>query len=391
MSNFLTLIKNKVVINAIIMALFYQVIFIGIFMYGYSAIPKNMTDLTIAIVNDDTQYGKEITKNLQKQLPFEIEIQTSLTDAKKELNDRKIHMIIHIPKDFSKNLAQQSEKVQLDFLINQSNPAMVPTAMQEVSTQVTNILNDQFAIQNAQGLFQELQMEEEKAKELSSQLTHKLDANVINTVEVSAGMHHQMAPFFLTMVSYIGAMIYSLMTVGVTSALKYKLGVWKTFASLQAINILLALFAPIVGLIVYFSIAGGFSTDIFVKMWLVHALEMFGAIQFMSIFCIWVGSKAQYFNIPLMIAQTISSGAVMTQSMMPDIFRYLSHISLMFYSVQLDFSIMFGGGKIGENLIGLFLVSIASFVIATIVYKLKSSNSPTTIQSGGNASANVIV
>ncbi|WP_068776677.1 YhgE/Pip domain-containing protein [Paenibacillus sp. FJAT-26967] len=373
MKSFVTLLKDKSVIGGIVMALFYQIVFISVFMYGYSAVPKNIDQLSVSIVNEDTKAGKDIAEQLQKQLPFQITSDSSLAEAKEELNNRKTHMIVHIPSDFTEQLSKQGEQVKMDFLINQSNPAMVTSTMQQVVSQITGSLNQQFAVQGVQGILQGMNVPDEQAKQLSEQVPAKLAANVINSNEVPAGMHNQMAPFFLSMVSYVGAMIFSMLVVGATLARRKELGTWQAFWSAQGINALVSLVAPVVGLTIYFLVQGGFGGEIFMKAWMLQALEMFAAIEFMSIFCLLLGDKAIFVNITLLLMQTISSGAVMTQDMMPGLFKALSYVSVMFYSVQTSFSILFGGGQAGVHLLGLALMAVISLLVGTGVYTLKNS------------------
>ncbi|MVP01662.1 YhgE/Pip domain-containing protein [Paenibacillus lutrae] len=373
MKSFVTLLKDKSVIGGIVMALFYQIVFISVFMYGYSAVPKNIDQLSVSIVNEDTKAGKDIAEQLQKQLPFQITSDSSLAEAKEELNDRKTHMIVHIPANFTEQLSKQGEQVKMDFLINQSNPAMVTSTMQQVVSQITGSLNQQFAVQGVQGILQGMNVPEEQAKQLSEQVPAKLAANVINSNEVPAGMHNQMAPFFLSMVSYVGAMIFSMLVVGATLARRKELGTWQAFWSAQGINALVSLVVPVVGLTIYFLVQGGFGGEIFMKAWMLQALEMFAAIEFMSIFCLLLGDKAIFVNITLLLMQTISSGAVMTQDMMPGLFKALSYVSVMFYSVQTSFSILFGGGQAGVHLLGLALMAVISLLVGTGIYTLKNA------------------
>lgn len=368
MKTFLKILKNPGIIGAIVMAVFYQVMFIGIFMYGYSAIPKNMDELKVTIVNEDTKFGKEMATQIKEQLPFQTNISKSLDNAKEKLNDRDIHLVIHIPKDFSEKLAKQGEKVQLDYFINQSNPAMVSSTMSQVTSQISTTMNQQFTVQTAQGIFQSMKMPEAQAKQLAADLPTKLESNVINSNKVPAGMHNQMAPFFITMVSFVGAMIFSMIVMGVASAVKHVYGKWETFWAIQGVTLLTSIVAPVIGIAIYFAMTGNFDSEVFFKMWASHALEMFGAIQFMSIFSLLLGQKSIFVNLPFMLVQTISSGAVLTQGMMPGFFKAISYISIMFYSVQIDFSIMFGGGKIVENLIGMGAVTVVAFLLTTVIY-----------------------
>lgn len=376
MSSFLALLKNKGVIIGISLACFYQIVFVGIFMYGYSAIPKNVDQLTVAIVNEDTQSGQDIASRLQEDLPFHITTELSLEQAREQLDQREIHLIIHIPSDFTDKLSQPNEQVKLDFLINQGNPAMVAQSMQEVANQVTASINAELTAQGIQGTLQGMNVPEDQAKQIAAALPNKLASNIVYSGEIPAGMHNQMAPFFISMASYIGGMIYSMTATGVTTAMRGRLGKWKTFFSLQMIHILVSLFAPIIGLVVYFCIQGGYGAEVFVKMWMNHALEMFAAIQFMSIFHMLLGQKSTFVNIPLMLTQTIACGATLSQEMMAPIFRAFRHIAIMYYTVQADFSIMSGAGKVGIYIMGLALVMLASLLIFTLVYHLKPVKAP---------------
>ncbi len=376
MKNILMFLKNKSVIGGITMVLFYQVVMILVFMTGYSAIPKNMGEMSVAIVNEDKQAGKEIAAGLAKQLPFKMVTDLPLDKAQEQLNDRDLALVIHIPQDFTKQLSTSGTKAKMDFFMNQSNPAMVTSSMSSVVTQITTNLNNQFATQTAQGVFQSMKMPAEQAQKLAAEIPTKLDANIVNTNPVPAGMHNQMAPFFLTMVSYVGAMIFSMMMVGAMNALKRKMGLWQAFWSAQATNAIVALIAPLLGISIYFLIQGGHGADVFFKVWLVHALELFGAIEFMSIFSLLLKDKAIFVNLTLMLIQTISSGATMSREMMPWLFNIMSYISIMFYTVQTDFSIIFGGGGLTEHLLGLWIVSIASMIICLIAFYFVSPKEP---------------
>lgn len=135
--------KNKAVLGGIFMMIFYQIIMIGIFMSGYSALPKNVDRLTMAIVNEDQQSGAQFVEQLQKQLPLHVVTDESLEQAQKDLDNRDIQFIMHIPQDFTQKLAAQGEQVKLDFFINESNPASVNSTMQNIATQISSKISTQ--------------------------------------------------------------------------------------------------------------------------------------------------------------------------------------------------------------------------------------------------------
>lgn len=363
--------KNKGIAAGIFMMIFYQIIMITVFMSGYSAVPKNVTEMTVAIVNEDEQSGVNFVEQLEKQLPFHIVTNVSLEQAKQQLEDRDIQFIMHIPQNFTQLLSEQGEQAGLDYYVNQSNPATINSTMQSVMTQINDNIRSQIQTQSMEGILKSLNVPDEQAKELTDGVMNKITSNVVASNPQPAGMHNQMAPMFLTMGMYVGAMIYSMMSVSALTGLKGKMGKWKAFFSLQGVNALLALIIPLVGVTIYFAVQG-YGAETFMKVWLIHAMELFAAIEFTSIFCMLLGQAGMLLNMPLLLIQTISNGAVMSQDIMPGFFRMFSHISVMFYTVQLDYNMLFGGGKTGEYLLGLILVGIMALLLNTVIHHFKA-------------------
>src|SRR5262249_35136781 len=163
---------------------------------------------------------------LASQLPFKLITDVDLANAQEELENRDLHMIIHIPENFTEKLTAEGEQAPLDFYINQSNPAMVASSMQQVATQLTTTLNQQFAVQNAEQLFTAHNMPEEQAKALAAGIATKLAAEVDLTNPIPTGMQNQVAPMFLSMVSVVGAMIFAMLSTGAAKSLVPTLGKW---------------------------------------------------------------------------------------------------------------------------------------------------------------------
>jgi len=368
MQVFKKITKIPAIRNALIMAVFYQIVFIAVFMYGYGAVPKNINKLEVAIVNQDGKAGQSMIDGMVGNLPFKTTSKDSLKHAKKELNDRDVHLVIEMPKGFMESLKKQGEKSELNFYVNEANPALVSQAMEQVATEMTDAVNKQLSISGTEGALASLHMPADQAKQLAAELPNKLHSNIHRTTTVPEGLNHQMAPFFLTMVSYIGAMVYSMVTGNVLNGVKAVFGKWKSFWAMHVLNVLVAFITPIFGVLVYFAITGGFDGGIFTKLWLAHSLEMLVAVEFMTIFALLFRTHAMYLNLPFMISQTIASGAMMTQDMMPGIFKALSYVSIMFYSTQADYSILFGGSGIAEHLLKLALIGVVSFIIVMIVH-----------------------
>lgn len=59
--------------------------------------------------------------------------------------------------------------------------------------------------------------------------------------------------------------------------------------------------------------------------------------------------------------------------MMPGYFKFMSHITPMFYSTHLDYNIFSGGGKTSDYGIGLALVGLAALAINIVIHQFKSA------------------
>ncbi|CAH1199142.1 hypothetical protein PAECIP111893_01241 [Paenibacillus plantiphilus] len=365
-------LKSKSIIGGIAMTIFIQVVFISIFMAGFKPALDNVSELTVAIINEDTQYGAEMVEKLEGQLPFKMVSDLPLGQAKEKLDERELHMIVHIPADFTQKLTQQNEQVELDFYINQSNPQMTSTTMQTVATQFADGIKNQLGTETMKGILQGLNLPEDQAGQQAENITNKVKSNIMNSNTPPTGMHNMMAPFFLTLASYVGAMIFTMMAVAQMKQMKIKVGKWKAFWAMQAGNALIALLVPLVGLTIYF-LFQGYGADVFVSMWLTNALAMFVAMGVTGLFAMLLGQAGAFINMPLMLIQTVCSGSVMPQDMMPAVYKFISHISVTYYSVQSGYSLLFGGGVAAETIGMMGVVGAAALLISMVINGFQSS------------------
>ncbi|THF84214.1 YhgE/Pip domain-containing protein [Cohnella fermenti] len=368
MRNVLTLLRNKAFITGFVMFLIFQLMMLLVMLPGYTAIPKNVPAMTVALINDDKgEAGAGIADGLSQQLPFKLDTESTLAQAQEELDNRSIHMIIRIPEDFSDRIADPSQQVNLGFYINQSNPATTAQTMQSVVTQVTSAMNQQFAVQTVQGTLQQLNVGEEEAAALAASVPSKISANMVLTNPIPAGMHNQMAPMFLAMSIYTGAMMYTMISLNGFHALKRKMGKWQSFFALQGANAIVSIVAPLAGLAVYFLLQEH-TASAFFGAWLSHSLEAFASISFMSILYLVFGQAGSIVNIPIMLSMTIANGAAMAPEMMYPFFRFLSHWTVMYYPVHLDFNFLFGGGGTGDLLLKLALYAVVCLIVVLALH-----------------------
>ncbi|MFP7494569.1 YhgE/Pip family protein [Terribacillus saccharophilus] len=153
-----SLIKNKVVLIGLIAVLFIPILYCGTFLWAFWDPYSETDDLSVAVVNHDeavdfngTQlnFGDEIVSKLEQNDNFGWEF-VSEEEAMEGLEDSKYFMMIEIPNDFSNNAATafSAEPNQpnlrymphesLNFLVSTIETSGVEKLQQEVSSTLTS-------------------------------------------------------------------------------------------------------------------------------------------------------------------------------------------------------------------------------------------------------------
>lgn len=360
-------IKSKGAIASIFMGIFYAVAMLGIFLPGYTALPGNMDELKIALVNDDKgEASAQIATQLQESLPFK-EIDTDLTNKKalKELEKNEYALVIHIPENFSED-AQSGKGTNIDFTVNEASATMVSSAMSSVVTEINKQLSTSFSQQTAQGILMQFNVPEEQAKELATQIENSYTGNYVVMNDVPNGMHNNMLPMFITMASYVGAMIAAMQLVGSFKANRGKASKTRLFIYVQLTALIIAILSMIATLIISFSITD-IDLDILLPVAGQQILVYMAAFNLCAIPIFLVGEGGMVLNIPILLMQTLANGATMPRDMMYAPYEWMSYISPMYYSVQAYLSTMFGSISPTPYILGLAAVCLGAMLINALI------------------------
>lgn len=356
-------LKTKGATGAIFMAVFYAVAMLCIFLSGYTAIPGNMDDLKIALVNDDKgDAGTSIAKELKKSLPFKT-IESDLTnkEALKDLETNDLALVIHIPENFSSN-AKKGETANIDYTVNEASATMVSSSMSSVVTQINTQLSANFSEETAKGILMNFNLPEDQATKMSKQIENSYVGNYKIMNDVPTGMHHNMLAMFLTMACYVGAMIGSMLLVGSFKASRGKASKTRLFVYVQITAVVVGLISAI------FAIAIGM---LFTKADISLLIPAFGqqillywvAFNFCSIPTFLLGEGGMIVNIPILLSQTLANGATIPRDMMYPVFEWISYISPMYYSVQSYLAMFYGSIDSLQFIWKLALVGLVAMVI----------------------------
>ncbi|WP_336989783.1 YhgE/Pip domain-containing protein [Bacillus infantis] len=332
---FTQFLKTRGAIASIFMGIFYAAAMLGIFLPGYSAIPGNVDQMPIAIVNEDAgAYGAQIAGQLQENLPFkEIETDISNKQAIKDLNHNDLALVVRIPETFSVDLQKGEGSTGIDFTINEASATTVSSTMKSVVGEINNQLRSQFSQQTAQGVLMNFNLPEDQAAEMAKKIETAYSGNVISINKIPAGMNNNMLPMFLTMAGYVGAMIGAMQLVAAFRESRGKASKTRLFIYVQLTALLIAVVSSAVAVGVAYLVNEP-SGDLFFGMAGQQILNYMVCFNFTAVLVFLIGEGGMVLNLPILLMQTLANGATISREMMYAPFQWMSHISPMYYSVQ---------------------------------------------------------
>ncbi|WP_282939779.1 ABC transporter permease [Paenibacillus sp. RC67] len=333
--------KKPATIVGIVTAMMFQVIFSIIWMTGYAGVTDNTKHLKIAVVNEDNAMGVKVADQLKANMPFQLLTESSYDTAKQQLEHREVQMVLHIPADFSKQLQTPGQKGQIEYTINESNPALIKSMMQGVANGVTSTVNKEAVAAGAQAVLTQANMPSQQAQGIAQGLAEKVTGQFEYTNPVS-GMANQMIPMMLVLASFVGAMIMGMNVQQATMMLGHKVSKWSKFAARMIINVVSSIFIALVGTSLVLSL-GGTSAGGFVSMWLFQALFLLTFMLFSQLFLIVFGMAGMLFNITMLSVQLVSSGAMVPRELLSDFYLTLSGYLPATYAVKGIMNILFSG------------------------------------------------
>ncbi len=371
---FTQFLKTRGAIASIFMGIFYAVAMLGIFLPGYTAIPGNIDQLPIAIVNDDAgEYGDTIAGQLKENLPFkEIKTNISNKEALEQLGESDLTLVIHIPETFSADIQNGEVSSSIDFTVNEAGATVVSSSMTSIVTQINNQLSAQFSQQTAQGVLMNFNVPEEQAAAMAEMIETSYVGNVVTINDIPDGMHNNMLPMFLTMAGYVGAMIAAMQLVASFKESRGKASKTLLFIYVQVTALMIAILAALAAMGITYLVNEPVG-DLFFGLFGQQVLNYMVAFNFTAMFIFLIGEGGMIINIPVLLIQTIANGATIARDMMYGPYEWMSYVSPMYYSVQAYFANMYGSVSPAPYIWGMVAVGLGAMLInillATFLHK----------------------
>ncbi|WP_214627978.1 YhgE/Pip domain-containing protein [Paenibacillus agaridevorans] len=367
----------------IITAFMFQIIFSVIWMTGYDGVTDRVDGLTIAIVSEDASgMGEAIAGNLADRLPFTVVRPESVEAAKKQLHDRELQMVVHIPADFAGQAASPDGQAKIGFLINESNPALIKSMMSGAAETITAEVNQQAVAMGIKGTLTGMNMPEEQAAAVSGGLSERVvsDVQSVNPVQ---GMNNQMVPMMMVLASYVGAMIMGMNLEQSSMAIASATGRWSRFGARSLINVISAAAVSLVGASLLAAL-GGQIQEGFLHLWGFQFIFLLTFMFVSQMFLYVFGMAGMLFNIMLLSVQLVSSGAMVPRELLSDFYTGLSKLLPATYAVDGNMNILFGGPGVGGDLAALLVITAFAIVgsAAAVVFKTKTARQPQAVIAG---------
>jgi len=379
------LMKRPTTIVGIVTALMFQVIFSVIWMTGYDGVTDRADQLRIAVVNEDEQFGRQIADNLAKELPFDMVPIDNLDEAKAKLEERDLQMVVHIPADFSRKASSQGEQASVQYFLNESNPALIKSIMSGAAEKITAQVNKQAVGAGLQNVLGGLKMPAEQASAAAGGLSERVVSEYRST-NVVQGMNNQMVPMMLVLASYVGAMIMGMNVEQSSMAVRGQAGKWARFGARSVINVGAAFLVSLVGASLLAALGGQIEQG-FAQLWLFEFVVLLTFMFVSQMFLYLFGMAGMLFNIMLLSAQLVSSGAIVPRELLSGFYTGLGQALPATYAVDGNMNLLFGGPSIGSDALSLVLIAAVAIVVSGLAVAIKREKVPAAapVHAGGRA------
>ena len=405
-------LKSKGVLLASLVTIVYGVLVFFIYFSGYKPLPTHIKDLPITIVSTNNQ-NDELQKQIKTSLKsFKHVNETSnITSAKKNLRNRETFMIVEIPHNFTEKVTA-NKQANLNFYINDANQSLVVSGLKNIANNIGTAVNTGIMLQKSKTIMskamtQQLmqnnqadlaqaqaqiaslpasqqraaaqQLEQEQAKQQAvvndkvntdfDGVDNSVKTNIKEVNKISIGINNSMAPFFISLASYLAALIGTLLLYGTYVKFTATNGRFKSFAAMETAMLTLSIFGGIIVTVTVIPLTSA-KWDNFLAVFVAHSLEFWGAYNLNAVFILLLGQIGAAINILLTMLQVVAGAGMVPVQIMTPFFKGIHALSPMYYSFMSDYDLLYGNGAYSLWL-GALSIIIGYLVLNSIIVYFK--------------------
>lgn len=398
-------LKSKGVILASIVMIVYSVLVFFIYFSGYKPLPTHIKDLPITIVSPNKE-NQPLEKQIKTSLKSfkHVNETNNINAAKKDLQDRQTFMVVEIPHNFTKKVTE-NKQANLNFYINDANQSLIVSGLKNIANNIGSAVNNGITLQKSKAIMtraiteqlsqnnqaelaqaqitslpaaqQKLatqQLEQQvvvgdKVNAAFSGVDNSVKTNIKEVNKVTTGINNSMAPFFISLSSYLAALIGALLLYGTYAKFSALYGRFKSFATMQTVMLLLSILGGVVVTLTVIPLTNA-NWGNFIPVWIAHSLEIWGAYNLNAIFILLLGQMGASINILFTMLQVVAGAGMVPVQIMTPFFKGIHSLSPMYYSIMSDYDLLYGSNSYSLWLGALSLV-IGYLVINTVIVYFK--------------------
>jgi hypothetical protein len=221
-------------------------------------------------------------------------------------------------------------------------------------------------------ILKSLNIDSSQQKLIAESIQNSVVQNNIYINKAPKSMDYVMTPMFLSVATYASSMVAAIILFNILVAFIPIIGKWKAFRYVQIAGCVIALLAPLFGVMTARLLISISLHKLFV-LYFQQVFMQITAFQFTLIFSLALGQNGIFLNIPLLLMQTIAGGGTMPLQIMPNLFKLASYLTPMYPNIQIDFGVLFGGPIFSFEVRLLIILLISFLVLLAIVWHKKES------------------
>ncbi|MFP7479184.1 YhgE/Pip domain-containing protein [Terribacillus saccharophilus] len=318
---------------AIIVPLLFSIIWLT----GYHDATDHLDRLQAAVVNEDGEQANAVAEQMIDNLPFDAEL-TSFEDAKKQLDQNDITMLIVIPDAFTESLAKQSD-TSLQFYMNSSNSQVALSIAESTARQMT-----------------------------ASMSGSHVQADIIKENHIS-NFATSMVPMILGFIVFIAVMTMNIQMNIVTQIVNRKFSKWQVFWNKQLLLLIIGLVVSTITVTIpYFANDTAAS---YMQLWGFELLVVFACISFTQMSFAIFGNAGALFNVAMIPFQLMAAGNIIPTDLLSPVFRVIGAALPASNGVQGFTQLIYAGESVSSAILHLGLILVITFLLTCAALMLK--------------------
>ncbi|MFD6509787.1 YhgE/Pip domain-containing protein [Bacillus sp. NPDC060175] len=304
---------------------------------GYNGATTRIDQLKIGLVNEDTTLTESVFNALDTTLPFQLHKFTSIEQARDEMDNGMVDMVMFIPGHFKESIGTGHSEIS--YYVNQANANVAISVLESSAEKITTMIS-------------------RKVLHISHQ--DDVQSNIIKDNEVS-NFSFTMIPMILGFISYIAVMTMTIQLNVSTLMLKAKHGMWALFWARQIILVAVSILAPLV--ITGFTMFFVETVASFWIMWGFQILVYLACICLTQMTFVLMNHWAAFINTALVPLQLMTAGYIVPSSFLSPFYKNIGDFLPASNAIQGYLRLTYSGASISNYVIYLILIAAVTWGI----------------------------